>query len=1336
MKDAAALSDAKRQLLEKMLRGGGGRPAPIAPVQRRGAGAIVPISAAQRQVWLHASMAPDVPLYNESITIHRKGAFSLAAMAASLNEILRRHESWRTGFELLGGELVQVVRDEARIDLPIEDVSHLPEAERDAAALAIGSEDARRAIPLAEAPLLRARVVKLGEEDHRLYLTLHHIIFDGVSIYRVVVPELAALYEAYSKGLPSPLPEPALQYGDYALWEKAMRGGAALERQLLYWREALADAPAKLELAGDRARPAEPTHAGSMETFTIPAGLTERLKTFSRARGATLYMTLLAAFKAMLHRYSGEEDLIVGGVTDLRRRPELEPLVGYFLNTIALRSRPRAEMPFAAYLDDVRETVLGALGASEMPFDEVVRALKVKRPPGSHPLFNILFSIEPPVDPFPDGWDLTQMDVVVGAAKFDLYLELDERPEGMIGRFLYSKELFDVATIRRMIGHWLTLLEHVVADPGCRLGDLPLLTRAEEEEMAGWNRTARLFPATSLAEAIAAHARSQPDRLAIVAGERRWTYAELRDRAERLAGALRGIGVGKGSLVAIGAGRSPEMVAGLIAILKAGAAYLPLDPSFPRARLDHIVADGRPDALLTEKGHDGLFPCDGLPILFADDPDLPDAPADLPAPAGEDLAYVLYTSGSTGKPKGVEVPHRALLNLLFSMRDDPGFSERDSLLAVTTLAFDIAALEIFLPLLCGGRLILAAREAAADPGALATLIAAERPTVMQATPATWRALVEAGWSGDERLTILCGGEALPRALADDLIARSGAVWNMYGPTETTIWSTVHKVARGDGPVPIGRPIANTLVHVLDREGNKAPAGCVGELFIGGAGVARGYRGRPDLTAERFGEWAAAPGTFLYRTGDLARWRADGSLLCLGRTDSDEKIRGFRVAVEEVEGALAAHPAIVAAAVRGWPDASGERALAAYLVPRDGEALSAAALRDHLKPILPDYMIPSRFEILAALPMTPNGKVDRKALPAPSGDRAPALAPPQGEAEERLAALWREILGIEQVGRHDSFFDLGGHSLLVAKLLRRLELDYGRKLSLAHLFRAHSLEAMTTLLDAGTELPSSRAVPIQPNGWRPPLLWLEAGPTFLPLSKSLGSDQPFLGVPIESIFDAGTDADFADYAAAIVALIREIRPHGPYYLGGWCTSGILAYEVAAQLRAAGEPVPLLLLAHAMNPAALRRIGGRRIAASKLSYHGAQFLRMSGTQRWRYLDERIKGVWEKVSGADEGPNAARGAQRIALDRAAWLYDPPLYDGDVALFQPAERPRILDSRPGWERIVRGRLVAHEIAGGHSTMLEPPYVEELGAAMRDALVRAQAAHDARDSEPLRAAG
>ncbi len=1316
------LSASKRALLEKMMRGGATAADKPQPIRKRAPDALVPLSADQRQVWLHAIMAPDMPLYNESITIHRFGSFDRAAMERSVNEILRRHEAWRTAFVEEDGVLVQRVRDHRDILLPFDDVSHLPEAERDAAALAIGQEDARRAIDLSDAPLFRARIVKLADDNHRLYFTLHHIIFDGVAIYRVIVPELAKLYHAFAIGIPSPLPMPELQYGDYAIWQQEHLQSPPIQKQVDYWRRTLADAPPKLELVGDRTKPARPTHAGSMEVFMIPPDLIERLKQVGRRHNVTLYMTLLAAYHAQLHLYSGEEDIIVGGVTDLRRRPELEHVVGYFLNTIALRAKPKGETRFNDFLIEVRDSVLGALAASEAPFDEVVRALDVKRQPGTHPLFNCLFSIEPPVDPFADGWDLTQMDVVVGGAKFDLYLELDERHgEGMHGRFLYSTELFDPSTVRRMIGHYLTILEGVAADATLPLKDLPLLGEDERQHLlVDWNATERPPSPALLPDAFRAQVAARPDTVAIRCGDEAVSYAALDARADAIAATLHTAGLRQGDLVGICLNRSPDMVAALFAVHRIGAAYLPLDPDFPAARLDYIAKDAGAAALLTEQLLSHVLPDCPLPRILVDDI----APAGTTRPAVEvrpdDLAYVLYTSGSTGNPKGVEIGHKALINLLNSFRGNPGFTPGDRLLAVTTLSFDIAALELFLPLISGGELIVAPKSVTADPRELNALFAATQPSVMQATPATWRGLIEAGWQGSPSLRILCGGEALPRDLAESLIERSGELWNVYGPTETTIWSTLARVAPGDGPVPIGRPLDNTTIHILDQYRHTAPIGMVGELFIGGAGLAQGYRHRPDLTAERFIE---VRGERLYRTGDLARYRPDGTILCLGRVDNDEKIRGYRVAVEEIEGALAEHPAIAAAAVRSWPDASGERALAAYIVTRGDTLPGRTELREHLGKTLPDYMIPSHFEQLAALPMTPNAKVDRKALPQPGGAGTREIEPPQGETETTLAAIWCDLLRIGEVSRDDSFFELGGHSLLVARLLVRIEQQWGRRIGMAEFFQAPTLDKLAERIEGNAIADLGEWVPLQPKGDGLPLLWLDGGPTFMALAEAMGEDRPFLGLPLGPILERTLrpGMTFEEMATEIVAVIRESRPRGPYVIGGWCTNGIMAFEVARQLRAAGEDVPLLALGHTMNPVAFQAITATQMRVSKARYHLGVWNNLPIGKRLDYAFDRARGLMEDVGVA--GIAEREGRYRVfaaQMEQAAYGYVPGDYDGVVALFQPAERLAVLDSRPGWAEVVRGSLESFDIPGTHGTMAEPPNVATFAERLNQALDRA----------------
>jgi amino acid adenylation domain-containing protein len=1306
-------TEARRRLLERMLSGQAPMPdAAKAPeaIRRRDPAARVPLTTEQRQVWLHAQLAPDMALYNESITIHRRGCYDHGALERALSEIVRRHEIWRTAFVEVDDWLTQQVAPPFAVTLPVIDISHMPEPERDAEAVRLATEDARAQIPLGEAPLFRARVVRLGPEEHRLYLTLHHLIFDGVSIYRTLVPELAALVAAFEAGKPSPLAEPALQYADYAVWQEA-RDPASIGRQIERWRETLAEPLPRLEIVGDRPRAAVPTHAGSMEVFDVAAPLIGALKAVARAESATLYMVLLAAYKAMLFRYTGENDIIVGGVTDTRRRRELQPLIGYFLNSIPLRSSPEGKLPFRAYLASVKASVIGALEASDVPFDQLVRALDIKRGSGTHPLFSTLFSIEPPVDPFPEGWDLTQMDVVVGAAKYDLYLELDERPEGgMAGRFLYSTELFDAATIRRMIGHWTRLLAGVAADPATPIARLPLLGPEEQRTLVtDWNNTVRPLPHESVVEWFAARTAEMPGAIAIRCLGEEWSYAELARRSDAIAARLAAEGVSPGALVGLALDRSPMMVAAMLGVLKAGAAYLPLDPGFPPARLEMIARDAAPVLVLVEAATAPVLPAGVAPLLHLDG-EWPATAFASPPVDGEALAYVLYTSGSTGEPKGVEIPHAALVNLLGAIQETPGFTKGETLLAVTTLSFDIAGLELWLPLVSGGTILLAPRATSADMAALADLIATAPPDVMQATPATWRGLIDAGWQGDRRLRVLCGGEAMPRALADQLSTRVGSLWNMYGPTETTIWSTVARIQPG-GAISIGRPIANTHVRILDGDGNDRPIGAVGELLIGGRGVARGYRGRPDLTAQRF-VWH--DGERMYRTGDLARWRPDGMLECLGRTDHEQKIRGFRVAIEEVEGALARLPGVRAAAVRGWPDASGERALAGYVVG-SGEP---GEWREALAAILPDYMIPARFVSLDSLPVTPNGKIDRAQLPEPRVGSNRESAAPLGRNEERLAAIWRDVLKVDQVARTDDFFDLGGHSLLVARLLRRIESEYGVRVPMAAVFRAPRLAGMAELVAAGFDAGSPVLAPIQPLGSAAPILWLDGGSTFRHLAERLGTDQPFIGVSVDAVLEAagGCPPRFEDAARLVVTAISKAQPRGPYRLGGWCTSGILAYAVAAQLREQGEDVALLMLVHAFDPVRARTIGAARFFLSKLRFHIGQSLMQPRGERWTYFRERLRGLSDAaLAGGREA--VLQPALRSALDKVALAYTPPIYDGPVILFQPAEHPDLLDFIDDWRARVVGPFSARIIPGGHRTMLEPPYVDILAAAIRPKL-------------------
>lgn len=1253
-------------------------------------GATMPLSPAQRRAWLDIALAPHAASYDDTIAIEWRGVFDRSALEAAIYELVRRHAMFRTSFAFEAAGPARIVHATASLSLTISDVRHLPEAEH--AGAAIASDAAGLPIDIAVAPLVRACLVRVADDVQRLDLTIHHILFEGVAFYRTLLDELARLYTARTARPPAPQPAPAPP--------RHHRAPAAGDpEKLARWRRILADAPPRFDLVGDRPRPALPTCAGSMERFRIAQPLCAALSRLAGDCGASLRVVLLAAFITMLHRRSGEQDIVIGGVGPAGAGGGT---VGDAPETFALRAAPSPDTPFAVYLTQIAAMAADVLDASELPFDHVLRALDLRSGASRHPLYSILFSIFPPALPSPTGWELVRMDIAVGWASFDLHLELDDAAQGLAARIAYSTELFDRTTIRRMIGQWLTMLQAIAIAPETPLGALPLMTADDAARTARWNATDRAAPALGLPAMIAAQVLRTPDAPALRHAGQSWTYRDLDRRAGQFAAGIADAGIGRGSLVAIALDRSPELVAGLLGIWRAGAAYLPLDAGQPRARIARIIDDSDPDLLLTTTGLRDALPIGNRPVLLVEGcMDL--APrAAVPTLGAHELAYVIYTSGSTGLPKGVEIEHGALANFIRAMRERPGFAAGDSLLAVTAVTFDIAALELFLPLASGGRVVIAPSETTRDPMRLMALIAAEKPDMIQATPALWLALLEAGWRGDPGLTALCGGEAMARTLADRLIERCAVVWNMYGPTEATIWATAARIRRGEWPIAIGQPIANMTAHVLDTADRPVPREIVGELYLGGAGLARGYRGQEALTRDRFRSIA---GRTLYRTGDLARRRADGALVWLGRADSEEKIRGYRIAVEEVEGALAALPGIAAAAVRGWPDASGVRTLAAYVVPEGGTPPDIPIVRQQLATILPDYMVPGRFVLLDALPLTASGKIDRGALGAPGAPLAVRTAP-FGPDEQRLATLWRDVLGVRHFDRTDSFFDLGGHSLLAVHLLGRIEAEYGRRIDMAELFRVERFDTMVTAL-AAPPLDASPIVPIQPHGSQPPLFWIDAGPAQIELARLLGADQPFLGLAIDTMIDAAPERSIQGHARELVRRLRIIQPHGPYLIGGWCTAGILAFEVARQLCAAGLAVPLLIMGDAVDPSwrgdPLRRVG----------YHLRRLAAGPNEGRVRYLWGQAR---KTLGWGVTRPQRQFDASEAVIDDAALYYRPRCYRGNVLLFRSSDWNDRL-GQGGWPRQIRGDIADHVYPGDHETFFHPGVVDAFAAALRAAL-------------------
>jgi len=1027
-----------------------------------------PLSFAQERLWFLEQLQPGRQAYSICGAARLEGALSTAALDRALRTIVSRHETMRTTIAEVKGAPVQIVSEEARLVFPLVDLSSAEPVERKAQVRRLVSEEAARPFDLVRGPLFRPVLYRLSPLEHVLLVCIHHIVSDGWSV-GILLSELKALYTAEAAPAPAELPELEVQYGDYVEWQRESLKGEALERELSYWRAKLAGLkPA--DLPSDRPRPAELSLTGRRHRFTLPARLTTALKERSGREGATLFMTLLAGFKVLLARYSGGRDLVVGSPIAGRDRPELEALIGFFVNTLVLRTDLGGDPTLREIVARVKETCLGAYANQQLPFGKLVEELHPQRDLSRNPLFQVMFALQNlPVErlELPEV-TLTPLDLDRGAAQFDLSLLLSESEGALAGILEYSTDLFDPQTVERMATHLERVLETLVEAPDARLSALRLLTPEEERDLARWNATERAYPPGCVHERIVEVARAAPGRVAVECGGARLTYGELEERSRRLAVRLASQGVRPGVPVGIYVERSIEMVVGLLGILRAGGAYVPLDPGHPRERLASMVEDSGLRVVVTEAGLRPDLPAPDLVAVRLDaDQDVAEG---APAPASpDDLAYLIFTSGSTGRPKGVAVSHRSLGNLLDSMAEEPGLGGSDVLLSVTTLSFDIAGLELFLPLLQGARLALATREEAADGRTLAALLDTSGATVMQATPATWRLMIESGWEGRPELKVLCGGEALPPELAGELARRCGALWNVYGPTETTIWSSCHRVQPGPGPVPIGAPIANTRLHVLDLDLNAVPVGVPGELYVGGAGLARGYWGRPDLTAERFvpDPFAAAAGSRMYRTGDLARRLRDGTIECLGRLDHQVKVRGFRIELGEIEVALRRYPGIEGAVVIAQSAAGGDRRLVACLTHGQQDQPNVTALRDHLKALLPVYMVPSSFAFLDRFPLTPNGKVDRNALARLDSGQTPGpttFVPPRTPTEQFMAELWREALGIPRVGARDNFFDLGGHSLLAMRVLAAVEKKTGHRLHPRDII-FQSLEQLAAACDA-------------------------------------------------------------------------------------------------------------------------------------------------------------------------------------------------------------------------------------------------------------------------------
>ncbi len=1049
------------------------------PVQRRDR-EYFPLSAAQQRLLFLDQFEPNTAAYNTSLAFRLFGPLQVDTLERSLNDIVQRHESLRTVFHVQNEQGMQKVLQEAALSLRVVDLASIPQEKRETEMIRLANEEAAGPFDLAKDLKIRAGLFRLGHEEHVFVITLHHIASDGWS-FGVFMRELTMFYDGYATGKPAQLPPLLVQYIDYATWHQEWLQSEAVKTQLAYWKKQLERAPSVIELPTDRPRPALQTFRGEWHHTAYSPELTASLKSFARGEGATLFMVLLAAFETLLYRYTGQDDILIGSPIAGRTQPETKELIGLFINTIVLRADLSNNPTFRELVRRVRQSAFSFYENQDVPFEKLVEELQPQRDLSHSPLFQVMFVLQNQPIPGLKLYNLTSepvIDINPKTSKFDLTLSLIEREGGLTTVFEYNPDLFDSTTISRMADHYEELLKGILKDPDQHLAELPVLTQTEKTKLlVEWNNTELNYPAdVCVSELFEKQVSQSPNATAVTFEGSSLSYQQLNERANQLARHLRNLGVKPDSLVGIYMERSLDMVVSLLGILKAGGAYVPLDPAFPSDRLEFMLADSRAAILITqERLADQLATPQEMKLVCIDQDwstIARESKEDLvPQAKPEHLAYMIYTSGSTGRPKGVQIEQRSLVNFLASMRQTPGLTDQDTLLSVTTLSFDIAGLEIFLPLTTGARLELVSRETATDGRQLMAALETSGVTVMQATPITWRMLIDAGWQGNNQLKILCGGEALPLDLAKQILVRCGSLWNMYGPTETTIWSTLRQVLPEDTEISIGKPIGNTKCYILDSHLQPVPIGVSGELYIGGDGLARGYLNRPELTAEKFvsNPFSVQPGARLYKTGDLAKYKPNGDIQYLGRGDNQIKIRGFRVELGEIEAVLAQHSAIHEIVVIVREDHPGDKRLVGYPILKEGAQEPAATeLRMFAREQLPEYMIPSAFVFLQEYPLTPNKKIDRKALPAPDQSR-PELdhqyVAPRDEIEASVTNIFAGVLKLERVGIQDNFFDLGGHSLLATQVISRVRGDLHVDLPLRALFEALTPEELSKRIKA-------------------------------------------------------------------------------------------------------------------------------------------------------------------------------------------------------------------------------------------------------------------------------
>lgn len=1332
------------------------------------------LTSAQLRVWFLQQLDPESAAFNQSHRWRLRGPLDAAALVRSFTEIVRRHAILRTRFVVAEGEPWQEVTPASSFVIETIDASGQAESAPQLLA-AFASRMAGAPFDLASSPLIRVGLARLSPDEHHLLLTRHHIVSDRWSA-GLFLKELETLYAAFVTNQPSPLQELPIDYGDYAEWIRNRNQAPAARLSLERIVERLDGAAEPPSLLPDVDRAATISHRGGRVSGSIPADVVQRLRELASAEGATLFMALLAIFNTLVHRYTTQTDVVIGTPIAGRIHPDTESLLGLFANTLALRTDVSGDPSFIDLLGRVRAEAVRAFECQEIPFESVLEVIRPGRERSAAPYTPLVFALQNVAYERlkMTGLEIEELDSPLEAFAGDLGLITWEEAGRLVLRADYSADRFSAALVERMLGHFAVIASCVVESPTVRLSELPLLTRSERDYLTGTlNNTAAVHPSTRRVEELFAEQVSRrPDAVAVVGAHRSLSYQDLATHARQVASALRGLGVRRGDRVVLLLDGSWEFVASVFGVYMAGGCYVALDPHHPRVRLKLMLDDARPTAIVSRSEFASLVP-PGCPSIMLDerfwrDDQLttawqpPAATDDNDRSTSDDVACILYTSGSTGPPKGVLMPHRAIVNHSWWIAQTYGAGDDERVLQASPFSFDASMWELTMPLITGGAVVLGSPLGRIDPPAFLKAIIDGRITSLLLVPAQIPFLLEQP-DLDRCVSlrhVFVGGEIFPARFASSLAARIPArVHNIYGPTETCVNSTMHEWRRGDadtGIVPIGRPIGNTEIYLLDGASELAPIGVPGEICIGGRGVSHGYLNAPELTERRFVPHPFKPGERIYRTGDRARWREDGLLEFLGRIDDQFKLRGIRIEPGEIEAALTSHQAIGAAAVvvrGGTPETDR---LNAYLVPRSAQASrpSPAELRAFLRDRLPEVMVPASYHWLDRLPLSTNGKVDRSALPD-VGEELPHAAPAGTSTtptEARLLELWAEVLGQQQAGLDDHFFDVGGHSLLAVRLFSRIEDEFGTRLRISKLFEAPTVRLLAAAIDSSTELAPTPRVAIRKEGTRVPLHIVHGigGEVlgFEPLARHLSDEQPVFA--FEALSDADDRRGVVETAKRYVDILVRAQPNGPYYIGGYSSGGPLAFEMACQLANAGRVVGLLLLLDAGLPPQVRR----RLVQPPLSAAGylqhfrcwiVDDLLATRPSDWlgrlksnaRVAATRVRS-WMRGSATPDDdvsstdvrdalgmwafPDSSRGLlQRRWQDLKA--YEPGRFAGRGVvvrsrtgrLFQPRR------ATSGWETLVAGGVEHFMIEGSHSNILTEPRVRKLAEIVNRSIDRAE---------------